>query len=432
VSIIKSIFKKIVFNNEKMKLKSLYKFDLGHPIYNNCISLGKYDGEKFSISYASLGGKIIIFSPNEKQNLTSVGGGQGKFQNNSSNNQSSQKSKDIVLTLNKEINSIAYGKGDFNSNKNYLFIGSPSSLMCYDVLENKTIYNKEIEDGVYCLITGSYATFQKPLVIIGGNCSLQGFDIDGEEQFWTVTRGNTLSIALNDVDDDSIQEAIVGTDDYFLAYIKKEQNISEVQEDNKVTLIYSVSNNKFIYGLENGTLGLYYRNKRVWKFNHNSKPNSVVVCDINRDNQEEVISGWSNGKVKVHTLYKGEILEELDFSKVEVSKLFWENLSGVKNNYASSENVSDNNQLIVCLANGEVWGYDFDEQQNFEKVDDLKEEYAKLQRLMNEKQVLNCQYQKLIIEVSNKKKTNQSRESNSLSSKLDVVIDLKSNNEDVS
>ena len=26
----------------------------------------------------------------------------------------------------------------------------------------------------------------KPLVIVGGNCSIQGFDEEGDEKFWTV------------------------------------------------------------------------------------------------------------------------------------------------------------------------------------------------------------------------------------------------------
>lgn len=408
-----------------MKLKSLYKFDLGNPIYNNCISLGKYDGEKFSISYASLGGKVVIFSPSDKQINSEMKTQDSILKDNNKQN-------DIVLTLNREINSISYGKGEFSSNKSYLYIGSPSSLMCYDVLSNKTVFNKEIDDGVYCLTTGSYASFQKPLVIIGGNCSLQGFDINGDEQFWTVTRGNTLAVALNDVDDDSLQEAIVGTDDYFIGFIKKEQNISEIQEDNKITLLHSISNNKFIYGLENGTVGLYHRNKRIWKFKENGKPTSVVVCDINRDNQDEVICGWSNGNVKVMTLDKGEVLEELDFKKVVISKIFWENLSGAYNNSASSSNSSDNNQLIICLANGEIWGYDFNEEQKYQQVEGMKEEYAKLQRLMNEKSALNNQLQKLVIEVSNKKKSNFSRDTNKLNNKLDVIIDLKSNGDDVS
>ena len=133
--------------------------------------------------------------------------------------------------------------------------------MCYDVIENKTLFNNEVDNGVYCAISGMFSTFDNPLVIVGGNCSLQGYGIQGEEQFWTVTGGNTLSLVLNDVDDNSFNEIIAGTDDYMIRYIKKEQNINEIDEIKKISQIYSISNNKFVYSLDNGTVGLYHREK---------------------------------------------------------------------------------------------------------------------------------------------------------------------------
>lgn len=405
-----------------MKLKSLYKFNLGHAIQNNCIALGKFDGEKFSISYATQGGNLIIYSPYDKQiNSSAVPPVQRKGNNN----------QEFKLSLNKEVTCICYGKGDSNSNKQYLFIGSPSSLMCYDVIDNKTMFNKDINDGVFCIISGIFSTFSNPLAIVGGNCSLQGFDINGEEQFWTVTGGDTLCLALNDVDDDSFTEIIAGSDDYVIRYYKKEQNINDIPESNKVIILQSVTNNKFIYALENGTIGMYHREKKVWIKKEIGKPVSIVVCDINRDNREEVIVGWSNGKVLILSDDTGETLEELDFNNIGISKLFWENLSGAMNNSNSAESASDNNQLIICLNNGEVWGYDFNEQESFTKVEGYNEENTKLQRLLNEKKVLISQIEKLSIEITNKKKVNMNKIENSLTDDVKVTIDLQSNNEDV-
>jgi len=43
---------------------------------------------------------------------------------------------------------------------------------------------------------------EQPLAIVGGNCSIQGFDYEGNEQFWTVTGDVVSSLALCDVEGD--------------------------------------------------------------------------------------------------------------------------------------------------------------------------------------------------------------------------------------
>jgi hypothetical protein len=122
----------------------------------------------------------------------------------------------------------------------------------------------------------------------------------------------------------------------------------------------------------------------------------------------------------------------LDFNGVEVSKIFWENLSGALNSSNSVEAAHDNNQLIICLINGEVWGYDFDEEQINARVEGYSEENIKFQRLLNEKKVLLNQLDKLNLEGTNKKKINANKTENSLKENVTVSIDLQSNSDDVS
>ena len=44
----------------------------------------------------------------------------------------------------------------------------------------------QVPDGVNTLIIGKIGTSDTPLAITGGNCSLQGFDFEGNDLFWTV------------------------------------------------------------------------------------------------------------------------------------------------------------------------------------------------------------------------------------------------------
>ena len=75
------------------------------------------------------------------------------------------------------------------------------------------------------------------------------------------------------------------------------------------------------------------------------------------------------------------------------------------NNSSSTENSSDNNQLIVCLANGEICDYDFDEEEIYQGTG-YNEEMNNLQRLQNEKKVILAQIEKCMIESTNRKKVN--------------------------
>ena len=44
----------------------------------------------------------------------------------------------------------------------------------------------QVADGVNSLLIGTIGTNPTPLVLAGGNCSIQGFDADGNDEFWTV------------------------------------------------------------------------------------------------------------------------------------------------------------------------------------------------------------------------------------------------------
>ena len=44
----------------------------------------------------------------------------------------------------------------------------------------------QVPDGVNSLLVGQIGTDPTPLVIAGGNCSVQGFNADGDDHFWTV------------------------------------------------------------------------------------------------------------------------------------------------------------------------------------------------------------------------------------------------------
>jgi hypothetical protein len=64
----------------------------------------------------------------------------------------------------------------------------------------------QVSDGASVIVIGKLGSLPNPLAIIGGNCSLQGFDYEGSDPFWTVTGDNVCSLALLDFDHDGENE----------------------------------------------------------------------------------------------------------------------------------------------------------------------------------------------------------------------------------
>ena len=75
---------------------------------------------------------------------------------------------------------------------------------------------------------------------------IKGFDINGEEKFWTVTGGNTLCITLIDLDEDNLNELLVGTDDFSIRFYKNENIIFEIGENTKIIELQPVAETKFL------------------------------------------------------------------------------------------------------------------------------------------------------------------------------------------
>jgi Bardet-Biedl syndrome 2 protein len=363
-------------------LNVIYHFELNHKILNNLVCLGKYDGVNPSICFVTVGGKVIIYSPHEK--IESLNQDARTEMDDTNNSYKSQKKELNILNLNKEITAISFGIGDTKSTKEYLFIGGPTSLMCYDVIANKTLFNNELLNGVYCMTTGVFSKFNYPLCLVGGNFLIQGFDLNGEEKFSTFAGGNAVCMGMSDFDDDSFLELIVGTDDYSIRIYKDEKSSLEINENTKIVLVHPYENTKFVYGLDNGTLGLYERGEKVWKKKQKGILNSVLCVDINHDGVAEIICGLSTGKVQIRNEQKGDILYEIEL-KSSVSKILMADF-----------NNSGFEQIICCTENGEIYGY-INPQDNPTIIDNtvppkdkksMKEEIARYEKLLSDKKVL--------------------------------------------
>lgn len=148
--------------------------------------------------------------------------------------------------------------------------------------------------------------------------------------------------------------------------------------------------------------------------------------DVNNDSVCELICGWSTGKIQVRKELNGDIIQEIELER-EISKLIMIDL-----------NNSGKKQIACFLENGEVIGYEYrDEEKKIEKplmAKDAKiptEDIGKFEKLQKERQKLIDEIENITIKLTNRGKSNVSKDENCLPSGTVVKIDLQSNSENV-
>ena len=160
------------------------------------------DGKSPSLVCGTTGGKVLVHSPHEKRNNLQSEDDGGHFPATK------------ILNFNRAITSLVcgcLGSSDNNEKRTpeTLFIGSSSNLLAYDIHRNADVFSKEVQDGVNVLKIGKTSHYNAPsLLFAGGNCSVIGFDQEGNEAFWTVTGQNDND---NNNDDNNIF--------YYLVYV---------------------------------------------------------------------------------------------------------------------------------------------------------------------------------------------------------------------
>ncbi|XP_025409621.1 Bardet-Biedl syndrome 2 protein homolog isoform X1 [Sipha flava] len=300
----------------------LFSLQLRHSIIPRLVTIGKYDGSHYCVTAATSENKILIHSPHKPE-------------------------KDIsYLNINQKITALLAGKAIPNDEKDILVVGTVGSVLAYNVDLNSDLFYKEIPDGVAAISIGKLSSMKDPAIIIGGNCSIQAFDYKGNEILWTVTGDNVRSIIVMDVDLDGSNEILVGSDDYEIREFKDDIIVNEISETSSICSLIHFSPGRFAYALDNGTVGVYDKFRRVWRVKSKSSVNFLEKYDLDGDGKEELITGWSNGKVDARNSITGEVIFR-DVLSTSIAGI-------VVGDYRRAGKC----QMIVISTTGEVRGYD--------------------------------------------------------------------------
>ncbi|XP_060109643.1 Bardet-Biedl syndrome 2 protein isoform X2 [Heteronotia binoei] len=281
-------------------LVPVFTLKLNHKILPRMVALGRYDGTHPCLTAATQAGKVFIHNPH------------ARGQRISANRLvlSAQDSDISLLNINEAVSCLTAGVLNPTLGYDSLLVGTQTSLLAYDVHNNADLFYEGVPDGANAMVLGTLGGISSPLAIIGGNCSLQGFNHEGKDLFWTVTGDNVRSLALCDFDGDGKNELLVGSDDFDIRVFKEDEIVAEISETES-------------------------KNQAV----------SIHAFDLNADGVNELITGWSNGKVDARNDRTGEVIFKDNFAS---------SIAGI---VEGDYRMDGNTQLICCSVDGEVRGY---------------------------------------------------------------------------
>ena len=273
-------------------LVPIYDINIGHKVQIGTLAVGVFDGIHPSLVGATVGNRIFVHSPFSRS---------GGVISQTSNRIESGGSKNpdvFLLNVKQPINAVATGRLNPTSRTDTVVVGTSSSLLAYNVERNADLFYQDLPDGVQAITIGKFHTYDQPLVIAGGNCTLQGFDVNGTEKFWTMTGDNVHSLAILDYDDDGFSELAVGSEDFEIRLFRGDALATELDETDVVTHLLSLGGRRLAYSLKNGILGMYDGITRAWRIKSKNPATCLLGYDANDDGVLELMIGWSNGKVE--------------------------------------------------------------------------------------------------------------------------------------
>lgn len=87
-----------------------------------------------------------------------------------------------------------------------VLIGTKNSLTAFDVFNNKTLFYREIPEGVNCIKIGTLDENNEKIIICGCGTTIWGLKVDGTDLFWTALGDEINTLELCDIDNDGLNE----------------------------------------------------------------------------------------------------------------------------------------------------------------------------------------------------------------------------------
>eukprot|EP00039_Didymoeca_costata_P008208 m.109081 g.109081 ORF g.109081 m.109081 type:complete len:778 (+) comp13991_c0_seq2:198-2531(+) len=327
-------------------LRPVFTVRFGQDVLPGQVAAGKFDGVNAGLACATKTGKVFVHHPHGLLQPIDTTDNVERIRANAGS--PSKSSSVSFLNIKKQITGLAAGSLD-GSGKDALIIGTANELMAYDVVQNADIFHKEIPDGVLSLVLGAIGKDSQLLAFAGGNCSIQAFDKNGEDKFWTVTGDNVCSMVLCDLVGDGEYQLLVGSEDFDLRVFEHNGNVlHEFSETEAVVGLCNLHGRRFGYALANGAVGAYDGPQRSWRAKHQATPIAILGYDMTMNGVPDLVTAWSDGTLEVREDRpdgSGEVIARDHFPA---------GLAGIAQ---ADYRMDGTNMLLAVSTTGELRGY---------------------------------------------------------------------------
>uniref|UniRef100_A0A1I8HC79 Bardet-Biedl syndrome 2 protein homolog n=1 Tax=Macrostomum lignano TaxID=282301 RepID=A0A1I8HC79_9PLAT len=282
-----------------------YQTRLPQKVIPRCVTVGRFDGRSDTLACAAPAGRIMLLGP---------GAGAGAKSGGSSSRvlrpepvAAAGAADVMLLNMGQAVTALAAGRlGEPATSpmQDLLLVGSAGSCLAYDVLNNADAFFRDAPDGVSAIVVGRLGRQSGvgQLALVGGNCSLTGYDRSGNDVFWSVTGDNVSSLSLCDFLGSGGNELLVGSEDYEIRVFQDDEIVQEITETEVVSCLCAIQGPMFAYGLANGTIDPPVAHQIK------EHPVAVFAFDLDSDGVPELITGWSNGKIDARNCRTGEVV----------------------------------------------------------------------------------------------------------------------------
>ncbi len=195
------------------------------------------------------------------------------------------------------------------------------------------VFFKDMPDGATAVACGRVGDRKAPWVFVGGSCSIQGFNPDGFDEFWTVTGAQVLALALCDISGDGLPELLAGQEDCRIrVYTATGEMHAELALPDAVTGLCPLGGRMFAFILHGGTTGVYHGQKLLWKSKNKAQPVAVQAVKMAAtDTMAHVAVAWADGTLEIYQPATGHVIFRDDFSAglAGLALVRWLKLGGV-------------------------------------------------------------------------------------------------------
>lgn len=116
----------------------------------------------------------------------------------------------------------------------------------------------------------------------------------------------------------------------------------------------------FVYGLDNGTIGIYQNYEKKWTKDSKYKSIAIDTYDINLDSIPEIVVGYSQGAVELINPKTGGLLFKDQFPN---------SISGI---LQGSFRATKSGELMLCDIDGNIRGYDAIEPTDYRSMNNFE------------------------------------------------------------